>query len=88
LTASAGRATLSHMLPPAEVTRQIIASRRAYHAAVEARKLGVYFVETAGAVQRECDTLTTLLDESPEAVHWKINGLIDKFEILRKAMAN
>lgn len=76
------------MLPPSEVTRQIIASRRACAAAVDARRPGTYFVETASAVQRQIDTLTTLFDEPLEDVHWKINGLIDQFEILRKAMAD
>jgi hypothetical protein len=71
-----------------EVTRQIIASRKNYAAVVEARRRGVYFAETLSTVQEEIDILTNLLDESEETVHWKINGLIDQFEILRRAMSN
>jgi hypothetical protein len=76
------------MLPPLEVTRQIIASRKNYAAAVEARRRGVYFAETLSTVQEEIDTLTTLLDESPETVHWKINGLIEEFEALAGKLVN
>lgn len=68
------------MLPAKEITRQIIASRKALAAAREHRE--------HAAIQREIDILVSLLDESPEEVHWKINGLIDQFEGLRKVVVH
>lgn len=68
------------MLPASEITRQIIASRKALSLAVEQRDYA--------AIQHQIDILSCLIDESPESVHWKIRGLIEKFEGLRRQSVN
>jgi hypothetical protein len=76
------------VLPPAEVARQITASRtalsRARRAIADDRERNVLHA----TVRREVDVLTCLIDESDRGVHWKIKSLIYEFQALARKMVN
>ena len=76
------------MLNPAHVARQIIESTLALGKARRAAADYGAHADLQQSLRSQIDVLTSLLEKSEKATHWRIKSLIYEFEALARKLVN